>query len=251
MKTLIALLKRELLEHKSIWKVPVALLVIGLLIKLSMSAGNLAINTEVPGFLQLDETIDSVVDSAIVKGLGVIKSLTIFVMMLVSIFYALACLYNERQDESVLFWRSLPISDAMTMASKLLIALVLIPAIIIVCHVILAFMFVGLESTSYMIESIVASVVNVSTMTAWALLPAVAWCMLCSEIANKTPFLLAVIAPIMAMTVNKLFLDNPINDIILDRFFDKGQDSIMLLVVGLIFAIACLVFTTIKRSQRI
>ena len=36
-------------------------------------------------------------------------------------------LYGERKDRSILFWKSLPVSDAMTVASKATMALLVVP----------------------------------------------------------------------------------------------------------------------------
>ena len=45
-------------------------------------------------------------------------------------FYALDCLYAERKDRSILFWKSLPVSDALTVGAKLLVALVVAPLLV-------------------------------------------------------------------------------------------------------------------------
>ena len=42
-------------------------------------------------------------------------------------FYLLDCLFTERRDRSILFWKSLPVSDAKTVMSKLFVALVAMP----------------------------------------------------------------------------------------------------------------------------
>src|ERR1700688_2808540 len=42
-------------------------------------------------------------------------------------YYLLDCLYAERKDRSILFWKALPISDAQTVLSKLLVALAIVP----------------------------------------------------------------------------------------------------------------------------
>ncbi|MGH8260393.1 MAG: hypothetical protein ACREUG_11970, partial [Steroidobacteraceae bacterium] len=42
-------------------------------------------------------------------------------------FYTTDCLYAERRDRSVLFWKSMPVSDGKTVVSKALIALVVVP----------------------------------------------------------------------------------------------------------------------------
>jgi ABC-2 type transport system permease protein len=49
------------------------------------------------------------------------------VMTIVVSFYLMDCLYLERKDRSILFWKSLPVSDAMTVSSKLLVGLVVVP----------------------------------------------------------------------------------------------------------------------------
>jgi ABC-2 type transport system permease protein len=50
-----------------------------------------------------------------------------FVMGVVLWFYAAACLYNERRDRSILFWKSMPVSDAKTVLSKWLMVLAVVP----------------------------------------------------------------------------------------------------------------------------
>src|SRR5512140_3447853 len=47
--------------------------------------------------------------------------------MLVSIFYSVDALYGERRDRSILFWKSLPISDLETVLAKASIPMVVLP----------------------------------------------------------------------------------------------------------------------------
>ena len=51
------------------------------------------------------------------------------VLAFVVFFYLLGALYDDRKDRSILFWKSLPASDTTTIASKLLVAMVLAPLI--------------------------------------------------------------------------------------------------------------------------
>jgi len=51
------------------------------------------------------------------------------VTILVGIFYALDALYGERRDRSILFWKSLPVSDLETVLSKAAIPLAVLPLI--------------------------------------------------------------------------------------------------------------------------
>ncbi|HTU67136.1 MAG TPA: hypothetical protein VMF52_14405 [Steroidobacteraceae bacterium] len=55
---------------------------------------------------------------------GLVTTFTCIVVF----FYLIDCLYAERRDRSILFWKSLPISDAQVVITKLLVALVVVPA---------------------------------------------------------------------------------------------------------------------------
>ncbi|MGH9636907.1 MAG: ABC transporter permease, partial [Candidatus Angelobacter sp.] len=48
------------------------------------------------------------------------------IAMVVGIFYSLDALYGERRDRSILFWKSMPVSDLTTVLSKMAIPLVII-----------------------------------------------------------------------------------------------------------------------------
>lgn len=252
MKKLVALLIREVLEHKNIWRVPLILIGIGILVKLSLSVGNLALDFDVPDQLQLDGAIDSALDGVIAKSLNSMNSIITLVMFVVAVFYALSCLYEERQDDSVLFWRSLPISDSLTVASKLLIALLLVPVIIVVCQAVVAVIFFGGDSFAYLSAYYSDSLAGLGKMILWTLLPTIAWCTLCSEIAAKNPFLLAFMAPLILILIDKLFLNGVISQtFIINRFWGTSHHTIMPLLWGVVFSGICFFLTVIKRSQRV
>jgi len=48
---------------------------------------------------------------------------------IVCIFYSLGALQNERRDRSILFWKSMPVSDLTTVMAKASVPLVLVPVI--------------------------------------------------------------------------------------------------------------------------
>jgi ABC-2 type transport system permease protein len=50
-------------------------------------------------------------------------------MIIVVFFYIADCLYSERKDRSILFWKSMPVSDAATVWSKVVTALGVTPLI--------------------------------------------------------------------------------------------------------------------------
>jgi len=252
MKVFIALLKREILEHKNIWRVPIILVGIALLVRISLSVGNLAVDINLPSQLQLDNTVDSILTSVIAKSLSSMNFIIMLVMFVVAVFYALSCLFNERQDESVLFWRSLPISDSMTVASKLCIGLLVIPFMILVCQTVVAILFMGTDSLSYLSHYFSQSIPSLAKVLLWSLLPTIAWCVFCSEIAKKNPFLLAFIAPIIVIAVDKLFLNGVLSQtFIINRVTGVSEYSLMPLVWGSIFSVICIALAVLKRSQRV
>ena len=53
----------------------------------------------------------------------------ILTAFIVGVFYCLDALYGERRDRSILFWKSLPVSDSTTLLSKATIPLVVLPLV--------------------------------------------------------------------------------------------------------------------------
>ena len=71
----------------------------------------------------------------------------IFIVFIVGVFYCLDALHGERRDRSILFWKSLPVSDLTAVLSKATIPLVILPSI--------AFAFVvGVHITMLLISSV-------------------------------------------------------------------------------------------------
>src|SRR5438874_8756515 len=58
---------------------------------------------------------------------GVAAMMLILTVFIVGVFYCLDALYGERRDRSILFWKSLPVSDLTAVLSKASIPLVFIP----------------------------------------------------------------------------------------------------------------------------
>ncbi len=139
--------------------------------------------------------------------------LTCVVLAFVVFFYALGSLYDDRRDRSVLFWKSLPVSDTRMVFSKAAWALLLAPLVAVGVGIL-----IGL--TLWIISALTLSVNGVSAGTAvfthshplriiggvlaslpvyimWAL-PTVGWLMLCSAWARSKPFLWAVLLPVLA-----------------------------------------------------
>jgi len=59
----------------------------------------------------------------------VVAVMMIFTVLIVGVFYCLDALHGERRDRSILFWKSLPVSDRTTLLSKATIPLVILPLV--------------------------------------------------------------------------------------------------------------------------
>jgi ABC-2 type transport system permease protein len=131
MKYWITLIRREFWEHRALWIAP--LVVAGLLIVLTALSGGVHISADAR--VEIDgESVDFVkaitperadkLFGVLVAGLYVPQLIVVLVGLF---FYLLDALYSERKDRSILFWKSLPVSDAHTVATKALVALIVVP----------------------------------------------------------------------------------------------------------------------------
>src|ERR671922_1033470 len=73
----------------------------------------------------------------------------ILTAFIVGVFYCLDALYVERRDRSILFWKSLPVSDRTTLLSKATIPLIILP--LLVFAIIIATQFLMLLWTSVLL----------------------------------------------------------------------------------------------------
>ena len=153
--------------------------------------------------------IGGIGDTALLIGI----SLTTLVLAFVVFFYALGCLYDDRRDRSVLFWKSLPASDLQIVLSKATWALLLAPIVSIVAGILIGVVLwiiagaslaaAGVPGASavfthaHPIKVVGNQLTMVPAYLLWAL-PAVGWLMLCSAWARSKPFLWAVLLPILA-----------------------------------------------------
>lgn len=147
-------------------------------------------------------------DVLLASGVGIAMAVMAFVIF----FYALGSLYDDRRDRSILFWKSMPITDAQMVLSKAAWALVLAPlgAVAIGLLIGLALWLVALMGaaasgvpgfTSVVTHSqpfkVVATLLATLPVQVMWSLPTVGWLMLCSAWARRLPFLWATAVPVL------------------------------------------------------
>lgn len=139
-------------------------------------------------------------------------SMPLFAVLAITVFFfSIGALYDDRRDRSILFWKSLPISDGEMVVSKVVTSILAAPLIAIVFATIVsialllamcitaAFMGVNVFGMILMQPSLYLSPFAVLGMlpvyALWAL-PTIGWLMMVSAWARTMPFLWAVGAPL-------------------------------------------------------
>jgi len=218
------LLKREFWEHKGgfFWTPAVVGALMTLFLAISMTIGvtvknkhGMQINgeqvTSLSKVVSPEQKVKIV--NAISEGYIGTSAPLWFVMAFVVFFFCLGCLFDERKDRSVLFWKSLPVSDGETVLSKALMALVGAPLITFGFAVIVSLLslliictgaaFSGLNlfgavlasPAVYIAPFLVLGMLPVYLV--WAL-PTVGWLMMVSSWAKTKVFLWAVGVPVLS-----------------------------------------------------
>jgi ABC-2 type transport system permease protein len=206
----LALIKREVWEHRSIWITPAAVAFVVTFIAIAavfmVAAFGEAINPEIERIA--DATLpDAMRRAALAVFLLGNTTVFMFAMWFLLIFYCLDALYAERKDRSILFWRSLPITDAETVVSKLLTAFVAIPvammAGVIVSHllnlIIMSFWLSteGVNPIRFIWSAVplfdtwAAVLIFLLAIPVW-MAPLLGWLIFISAWAKQGPFLRAV-----------------------------------------------------------
>ncbi|MFZ0419398.1 MAG: ABC transporter permease [Candidatus Sulfotelmatobacter sp.] len=165
-------------------------------------------------------------------------SLIMGTAFIVGIFYSLDALYGERRDRSILFWKSLPVSDLTTVLSKLAIPLVVLP--LLSFAITLATQFIMLVLSSVMLLGSGANIAalwtevsffQVSLVLLYHILtvhglyyaPIYGWLLMVSAWAPRAPFIWAFLPPFVICGVEKIaFNTSYFLALLRDRFEGPG-----------------------------
>ncbi len=210
----LALLKREVWEHRSIWLTPVAIAIVVTLgvLAMLMFASGFAAELDIAIFGAQNIAGDAE-RQAILTGFFLGTSwLFIIALAILTIFYCLDSLYAERKDKSILFWRSLPVTDAETVISKLITAIIIIPLVtvlgIIATHLvnlIVTSIWVSMKGADggmliwgsvALFDNWMAAFIVVLASGIW-MSPFIGWFLLVSAYTKRSPLLMAFMPPIL------------------------------------------------------
>ncbi|MEO8309313.1 MAG: hypothetical protein ABI616_14860 [Pseudomonadota bacterium] len=121
------LIKREFWEHRSLWIAPLA---VAAFFVLASCLGALMASSPIDyhGRFQFGPPGTS----PILAGMASVASPVYLVSAITCFVYLLDCLYAERKDRSILFWKSLPVSDARTVLVKYAVGMIIVPLAVFV-----------------------------------------------------------------------------------------------------------------------
>lgn len=209
-------LRRELWESRSIYLAPLAVAPVALVAMVINAVRLPAKMRATAGVtpMQLHEAIRQPYD--------ILAALFMATTLVVAVVYSLDALYGERRDRSILFWKSLPVSDATTVVAKASIPILILP--------LLGFLVtVGLQLIMAAISSAILATNGLSVAAFWEELsfphmsllllyhlvavhglswaPFFGWMLLVSAWARRAPFAWALLPPIAIGIFEKIAFD--------------------------------------------
>ncbi|MGH7983112.1 MAG: ABC transporter permease [Candidatus Udaeobacter sp.] len=197
---------REVWENRSIYVAP---LIVAMVVLFGFLISTIGLPERRRAVLLLDP---GKARTAIEMPYDVAAMMLIFTAFIVGVFYCLDALYGERRDRSILFWKSLPVSDLTTLLSKATIPLIVLP--LVTFAIIVTTQFVMLLWTSVLLmthgmspgstwtnfQLFQQSLILLYGLVAIALwhAPIYGWALLVSGWARRATFLCAVV-PFLAI----------------------------------------------------
>lgn len=213
MNTLSWSIRRELWENRSTYVAPPAVAAIFL-------AGFLIGLIGLPGRMRAALALGPMEQRQAIEQPYVFAALLIMgIALIVAVVYSLDALYGERRDRSILFWKSLPVSDLTTVLSKASIPILVIPLVAFAATV-------ATQLIMLLSSSVVLAGNGISAGTLWEHVPFFrtslmnfghlvlyhglwyapffAWLIMVSAWANRAPLLWAALPPIAIAVVERV-----------------------------------------------
>ncbi len=215
------LIRREFWEHRALWLAP-----------LSVAAFVLVVATI--GKVNFDSALAALPEQrralfgVIMAYPSVVQFITLGIIMWM---YAADCLYTERKDRSILFWKSMPVSDTVTVVSKLLVVLLIVPLEVYVVSAVTTLLMSGIylvrawhdhavdvfwdAGTWWRIQGV--SLIAVVAGVLW-FAPITAFLMLVSAWARRSVQLWVLLPPVILILMEPIALgSNHVRDVVLYR----------------------------------
>ena len=163
-----------------------------------------------------------------------IHQIFIIIMSFIWLYYMLSCLYDDRKDRSILFWKSMPVSEFRAVAVKLFTAVfaapllvTLISWVIQICYLLLSMIYVYrigsnpwemIWANADIMQSFFQQMQFVIWAGAW-MLPFSAWWLFASALARRSPFLVGTIPFVVVIVLENLLYGKTYVGIMMTQHF--------------------------------
>lgn len=228
-------LRRELWEYRSLYLAPLAVAGVVLI-------GFLPTLVHLPRKIRALSNLNPMQQHDLIEQpFDVAAGMLMVTFMIVGAFYCLDALYGERRDRSILFWKSLPVSDFTAVLAKAAVPFLILPLITFVVTILT-------QSIMLLLSSIVLLGSGQSVAALWSQLsffrmsflllyhlfsvhvlweaPVYAWFLLASAWARRAPFLWGLLPPFAICVLEKmLFNTQYFLSMLLDRLSGAGFDA--------------------------
>ncbi|QJR16687.1 ABC transporter permease [Usitatibacter palustris] len=273
-------LRREIWEHKGVWVAPISvavLVTVGVVISMVRHLDK---------FRAMANLDPAKLAPLIYTPFSIIASIILLISFIVGAFYCLDAMNAERRDRSILFWKSLPVSDLTAVTAKALIPLVVLPAIGFVVALTTQIVVLLASSVAFSAKGIDVGILwgaiplfKMAALMFYGVVVHVLWYaplhgyfLLVSTLAKRAVFLWATLPPFALVLVEMVTFDvSSIANLIRYRFVGAMQEAWVVdagrqkvtefsqidpvkflstpgLWLGLIFAAAC--FAAVVRLRR-
>jgi ABC-2 type transport system permease protein len=226
--------RRELWENRAIYIAPLAAAGVALL-------GFLVTLIHLPERMRTAMALDPMKQQeGIEQPFDAVAALLMGTFLIVELFYCVEALQRERRDRSILFWKSLPVSDVTTVGAKASIAFAVLPLITVTITVTTQFIMLllssavlagsGLSVAAYWAQ---ASFLRMSLLLMYHIFtvhvlwsaPLYGWLLMVSAWARRAAFLWAVLPPLAICALEKLLFNTTHFAAFLGQFFTGGTEG--------------------------
>ncbi|HEY1709898.1 MAG TPA: hypothetical protein VGG10_16635 [Rhizomicrobium sp.] len=206
--------RRELWEYRSVWIAPLVsagFVLFGFIIALIRLPAKMHVTRMPPAEVPV---------GMLSAAQGFAAAVILATSLTVCVIYCLGALNHERRDRSILFWKSLPVSDITTVLSKMFVPMVALPAVAFavalatqLVQLVLGSAFLATHGMNPailwngLLGHIVVGGFYTVIVTALWYAPIYGWLLLVSGWARRVPLLWAVLPLLAVCIVEKIGFD--------------------------------------------
>ena len=237
----LTLVRRELWEHGSLIWAPLAMALMIIVVSLVSGMVKGSVDIDLGEGRPLPELFGDAekqrgIFTLVMAGLVLPQLLVGFVVVF---FYLLDSLFTERRDRSILFWKSLPVSDAKTVLSKLFVALVAVPLWSWALSLVVGLVVFGVVAAQVSGTpaaglgtwhggtwlTVQAAMLGKMVIAALWYLPVAGWLLLVSVLAKRAPFLWATLPFLVLSLAERIALgSNVVGALVAQRLFGFREE---------------------------